>query len=73
MKRGSALLEVVQHPDNEFHNIFIGNFLVLDWKWTEDFDLSPQNSKLVIVEWISWNVFRVKDVEVAAIYETDQL
>lgn len=49
LKRGSASLEVVQHPDNKFHDIFVGDFLVLDWKWPEDFNLSPQNSKLVIV------------------------
>lgn len=67
MKRGSALLEVIQHPDNKLHYILVGDFLVLDWKWPKDFNLSPQDSKLVIVEWISWNVSRVKNVEVAAI------
>lgn len=71
LKRSSAPLEVVHHPDDKFHYIFVGDFLVLDRKRAEDFDLSPQNGKLIIIEWISWDVFGVKDVEVPAIYETD--
>lgn len=71
LERGSALLEILQHPDNKFHHILVGDFLVFDGERAKDFDLSTQNSEFVIIKRISWNISRVKNVEVTAVDETD--
>lgn len=73
LERGSTVLEVFQHPDDKLHHILAGYFLVFDWERAKYFNLSSQNGKFVIVERISWNISRIKDVEITAVDETDQL
>lgn len=73
LERGSTLLEVLQPPDDQLHYILTSYFLVFDWERTKYFHLSSQDSKFIIIERISVNISRVKNAEITAVDETDQL
>lgn len=68
LKRGPTFLQILQHPENELHDILVGNFLVFDGERAEYLNLSPQDSELVVVDRIYRRIFGIKYIEVATVY-----